>query len=98
MQPSHRRPPSPRRRHTVGQGMTEYIIVVALIAVAAIATTTYFGRTVRGQVAVLAGGLAGNQNAATGAQAQATQAAGEAQAQARQTKGLNNYGTDVADH
>jgi pilus assembly protein Flp/PilA len=30
-----------------GQGMTEYIIITALIAIAAIAAVTYFGSTVR---------------------------------------------------
>ena len=43
-----------------GQGMTEYIIVVALIAIAAIGVYTAFGKTVRGQMAVTAQALAGN--------------------------------------
>ncbi|NDB26204.1 MAG: pilus assembly protein, partial [Gammaproteobacteria bacterium] len=37
------------RRKAAGQGMTEYIIVVALIAVAAIGVYTAFGDVVRGQ-------------------------------------------------
>ena len=37
-----------------GQGMTEYLIVVALIAVAAIGTYTLFGQTIRQQTAELA--------------------------------------------
>ena len=32
-----------QRRNARGQGMTEYIIIVALIAVAAIGVTTLFG-------------------------------------------------------
>lgn len=42
-----------------GQGMTEYIIIVALIAIAAIGVYTAFGKTVRGQMAVTAQTLAG---------------------------------------
>ena len=37
-----------------GQGMTEYIIIVALIAVAAIGVYQLFGNTVRNQTAALA--------------------------------------------
>jgi len=42
-----------------GQGMTEYIIVVALVAVAAIATYQYFGQVLRAQTAAIAKELAG---------------------------------------
>ncbi|GAB3427978.1 hypothetical protein NX773_00645 [Massilia solisilvae] len=42
-----------------GQGMTEYIIIVALIAVAAIAVYMLFGATVRGQTAGIAMEIAG---------------------------------------
>ena len=42
-----------------GQGMTEYIIIVALVAVAAIAVYEAFGDVIRGQTAVAAAALAG---------------------------------------
>lgn len=42
-----------------GQGMTEYIIIVALIAVAAIGAFRYFGQTARSQVAAAAQEVAG---------------------------------------
>lgn len=42
-----------------GQGMTEYIIIVALIAVAAIGVFRFYGQTARSQVAVAAQELAG---------------------------------------
>lgn len=42
-----------------GQGMTEYIIIVALIAVAAIGAFSYFGDTARNQVAAMASELGG---------------------------------------
>lgn len=42
-----------------GQGMTEYIVIVALIAIAAIAVYQLFGQTVRSQTAGMAKELAG---------------------------------------
>jgi len=46
-------------RATLGQGMTEYIIVVALIAVAAIGVYSAFGDVIRGQTSVAATALSG---------------------------------------
>jgi pilus assembly protein Flp/PilA len=43
-----------------GQGMTEYIIITALIAIAAIGVFTYFGHTVRAQVGGMAHELSGD--------------------------------------
>ena len=43
-----------QRRRQRGQGMTEYIIIVALIAVAAIAVYQFFGQTIRSQTAGIA--------------------------------------------
>lgn len=45
-------PTTPARQR--GQGMTEYIIIVALIAIAAIGSFRYFGQTARSQVAAAA--------------------------------------------
>nr|WP_099743760.1 pilus assembly protein [Acidovorax sp. 62] len=42
-----------------GQGMTEYIIILGLIAIAAIAAFSFFGQTVRGQVAGMANEVGG---------------------------------------
>ena len=53
----------------IGQGMTEYIIIVALIAIAAIAAYSFFGDTVRQQVGNMAaelGGSSGDAGAAKG--------------------------------
>ncbi len=61
-------------RRVRGQGMTEYIIIVALIAIAAIAVVSLFGGTVRSQVAGMAQEMSGTaataqiQNAKTAAQ------------------------------
>ena len=48
----------------LGQCMTEYIIIVALIAIAAIAIYGIFGDTIKGQMGVMTEELAGT--AATG--------------------------------
>lgn len=42
-----------------GQGMTEYIVIVALIGVAAIGAYSFLGQTIRGQAASLALEVAG---------------------------------------
>ncbi|MCK9512141.1 MAG: hypothetical protein M0R28_13025 [Pigmentiphaga sp.] len=62
-----------------GQGMTEYIIIVALIAVAAIAVYQLFGQVVRSQTAAMARELAGEDGSAESQAAQ--QAAGRAASQ-----------------
>ena len=51
---------SRRIRRQAGQGMTEYIIITALIAIAAIAAVAYYGGTVRAQVGGMAAELGGN--------------------------------------
>lgn len=72
-----------------GQGMTEYIIVVALIAVAAIGVYTAFGKTVRGQMAVTAQALAGK--SANEARALSNEGGEEATSQAGRGIKLDNY-------
>jgi len=75
-----------------GQGMTEYIIIVALIAVAAIAVYQFFGQTIRNQTAGIAKEVAGQSGAAaiTAAQGAATSAEGEG----TKKKGLDSYTND----
>lgn len=77
-----------------GQGMTEYIIIVALIAVAAIGAFTYFGQTIRSQTAGIAKEVSG-QAADTQINAAKT-AAGEANNQANKAKGLGAYNGNEA--
>jgi len=84
-------------RNTRGQGMTEYIIIVALIAVAAIGVYNLFGATVRNQTAGMAAALGG-----AGAEAKAANAKGvangkESVKEAKNTKSLENFtaGADV---
>lgn len=72
-----------------GQGMTEYIIIVALMAVAAIATYQYFGQTVRNQTAAIAKEVAGESG--TVAQQAAATAAGTAATNANEDVNLTTY-------
>ncbi|WP_232732262.1 Flp family type IVb pilin [Pseudoalteromonas spongiae] len=51
------------KKRQLGQGMTEYIIIVALIAVAAIGVYSFFGKTVRNQVSALANEVSGQDSA-----------------------------------
>jgi hypothetical protein len=69
--------------------MTEYIIIVALIAIAAIGVYSFFGQTVRQQTAGMAQELSGK--VATKEIAGAQDAAGKASAKADQTKGMGDY-------
>ena len=83
-------------RTSRGQGMTEYIIIVALIAVAAIGTYNLLGRTVRNQTGAIAAGLAGDQENADAAQTSAKTAGANAQEEAATRKGLENFAKKVS--
>ena len=72
-----------------GQGMTEYVIIVALIAIAAIGVYTAFGKTVRGQMAATAQALAGKSTST--ARTVTSAAASDAQSQAQREVKLDNY-------
>lgn len=72
-----------------GQGMTEYIIVVALVAIAAIGVYTAFGKTVRGQMAVTAQSLAGK--SADQARTETNTGGTDATTQAQRSVQLDNF-------
>lgn len=72
-----------------GQGMMEYVIIVALIAVAAIGVYSVFGQTMRNQTAGLANEMAGV-DSTTQINAAGTTAA-TAATRADTTKGMANY-------
>ena len=77
-----------KRSRQLGQGMTEYIIIVALIAVAAIAVYQFFGQTIRSQTSAIANEVAGQ----TGATATAAAGAAATRTNLEQNnKGLKNY-------
>jgi len=56
-----------------GQGMSEYLIIVALVAVAAIGVVTVFGRDIRELFAGTTDSLAGNQASNTAVKASVKQ-------------------------
>lgn len=77
------------KKRSLGQGMTEYIIIVGVIAVAAIGVFGYFGDTLQEQTAGLATEMSGGAGAA---QIAASQAAAANAVQASAThKSLANY-------
>jgi len=75
-------------RRDSGQGMTEYIIIVALIAIAAIGVVTVFGQDIRQLFGATTDSLSGN----TSVQSKAK--SGKTQADAK--KNLKNFGTGNA--
>lgn len=58
---------SKRRRAQSGAGMTEYIIIAALIAIAAIGIVNYYGEDLRGLYDPAAAALGGNEFITSGA-------------------------------
>ena len=47
-------------RNRRGQGLTEYIIIVALVAIAAIGVVNIFGNQIRNQFATIVAAMSGN--------------------------------------
>ena len=80
------------RSYQRGQGMTEYIVIVALIAVAAIAVYQFFGQTVRSQTAGIAQEISGQSAATAVNNAQTT--ANNAVTEGTTRKGLSAYQND----
>jgi len=72
-----------------GQGMTEYLIVVALIAISAIAVFSFFGQTMRHQVAGIANELAGKDSSGNVSNAQGT--ASKANTNGTKQKTMGDY-------
>jgi len=66
---------STSRRKIRGQGMTEYVIIVALIAIAAIGVYAAFGNVIKGQTGAMAAEL-GGKDGKTSANLAGTQATG----------------------
>lgn len=80
-----------------GQGMTEYIIIVALIAIAAIGVYTNFGKTVKDQVAGVTAGLAGDTGGVNTAKSNAGKDDKAGVNQTNETSGMDKFGQDVKD-
>ena len=77
------------RKHQLGQGMTEYIIITALIAIAAIGAVMYFGQTARHQIGGMAEELSGH-SASSDIQSAGT-SANSARTQGSAHKTLSSY-------
>ena len=80
----------PSCRKISGQGMTEYIIIVALIAIASVAAVGVFGDSVQASFVALSGELTGATAQAPAAIVQTNVSAAETAAGAATT--LQNYG------
>lgn len=80
------------RRKSLGQGMTEYIVIVALVGVAAIGVYSFLGQSVRGATAGIALELAG-ENADKGIK-EAKSASDKAVNAAKAKATLNNYNSN----
>jgi pilus assembly protein Flp/PilA len=74
------------RRDQRGQGMTEYIIIVALIAIAAIGVVTIFGDNIRDLFAASTNALAGDTKVTPGTE--------KAKATHTQSKTLKTFASD----
>lgn len=72
-----------------GQGMAEYIIIVALVAVAGLATWELVGSSIGQSAASVASSISGTDG--TAERGAATQTAADASTQAQNTENLSNY-------
>jgi type IV pilus assembly protein PilA len=79
---------SSKRIKQLGQGMTEYIIIVALVAVSAIAVYQLFGQVIRSQTAAMAKELAGEDGSE---QSRAAQAAADLASGQTASKSLKSF-------
>jgi len=71
-----------------GQSLTEYSVVLSLVAVASIASMAFFGATIKGKIASLSGAIAGQSVAeVTASDKKSQKAAQEAMKQASKVKG-----------
>ncbi|AEP36546.1 Flp family type IVb pilin [Taylorella asinigenitalis] len=73
-------------KRRLGQGMTEYIIIVALVSVAAIAVYQLFGQVIRSQTAAMAKEIAGEDGTAQSKKAQTAAKKAESQTSAKSLK------------
>ncbi|MDH6167907.1 Flp pilus assembly pilin Flp [Variovorax boronicumulans] len=78
-----------------GQGMTEYLVILGLIAIAAIAVFSFFGQTMRNQVAGMAQEVGGKTGSAEVTNAQA--AAAKASTNAEVNMNMSTYTKGGAD-
>ena len=80
-------------RDEQGQGMAEYIIVVALIAIAAIAVITLYGQNLRAMFAASSNAMGGQEY-----NANVAAAGGGVKRATAERKGVSNFGTNNFSH
>ena len=79
----------------LGQGMTEYIIIVALVAIAAIGVYSAFGHTLQAQVAQITSGVAGDTGGVGTNKALVVTEDTAATTAANKKEGMDNSGQNV---
>jgi len=89
------RHPASVRQTQAGQGMMEYIIIVALIAVASIGVYSAFGKTARNQTAGRAKELSGNKADTALAKDASNSAAGRANDPLKEGMGRYDFANDA---
>ena len=78
-----------------GQGLTEYAVLLSLVAVASIAGMALFGGAVKGKIAALSGAVAGQKESeVTAADNKAKNSAKEASKRAAKVKGNTSIDKD----
>jgi Flp pilus assembly pilin Flp len=86
-----------RGKKQLGQGMTEYIIIVALVAIAAIGVYSAFGDTLQHNVAAITQSVAGQSAAATSEVGLAKTEAGKTTTDAGKAVGMDTFEQNVVD-
>jgi len=76
------------QRRQLGQGMVEYVVIVALVAVSAIAVFQIFGQVIRAQTSAIALELAGEDGTEM---AQKASAAAQSAISQAESKSLQSY-------
>lgn len=78
-----------------GQSLTEYAIILSLVAVATIAATAFFGGAIKGKIASLAGVIAGQDTSkVSDSEKKAKNAAEKAQKNAAKVSGNTSINQD----
>jgi Flp pilus assembly pilin Flp len=81
-----------------GQSMVEYVIIVSLVAVAAIAVYQLFGQVVRSQTAAMAREIAGEDGSAESRAAQSAAKSAKSQSAARSLKSFTGNAALAGDN
>lgn len=81
------------KRRQIGQGLTEYLAITALIAVACFGVVSLAGTAIQSSIARMAAEIAGNDGVATTAQTAANTHSQSAQTKANEIKEMKDYST-----